>query len=99
MKQDMVLRLQIGTTLLNLPTNKKQELKIYTKMTKLEETLILCCRELNLRMEPAMVVIVCCRTEKQQLAMLRWIKNHYQENPSESEILRVAEEIMEKVKD
>ena len=68
-------------------------------MTRLEELLVDCCKALNLKPEPMLVVMACCRTEKQQLAMLRWIKNHYQENPSEGEISRVAEEIMEEVKD
>ncbi|MBO5427820.1 MAG: hypothetical protein J5996_05280 [Prevotella sp.] len=54
---------------------------------------------MNLKPEPMLVVMACCRTKKQQLTMLDWMKKHYKENPSEDEVLKIAELIREKVKD
>lgn len=67
-------------------------------MTKIAETLVLCCRELKMHKEAMLVVMACCQTEKQQLTMLDWIEKHYKENPTEDEIIEIAEAIMEKVK-
>lgn len=68
-------------------------------MTILEELLVDGCKILNLKPEPMLVVMACCRTKKQQLTMLDWMKKHYKENPSEDEVLKIAELIREKVKD
>lgn len=67
-------------------------------MTKKEELLIDACKLLNVRLEPTMVVMACLRTEEQQATMLDWIRKHYKENPTEDEIIEIAEAIMEKVK-
>ena len=67
-------------------------------MTKIEEILVLCCRELKMSKEAMLIVMSCCQTEKQIRTMLDWIKKHYQENPSEDEILEIAEAIREQVK-
>ncbi len=68
-------------------------------MTKVEELLVDCCKALNLKVEETLIVMACCTTEKQQLTMLDWMKKHYKENPSEDEVLKIAELIREKVKE
>lgn len=67
-------------------------------MTKKEQLLIDGCKILNLRQEAMLIVMSCCRTETQQAMMLDWMKKHHKENPSEEEILQVAEAIREQVK-
>lgn len=57
-----------------------------------------CLHSLNVSKEVAIIVTACCQTEKQMETMLNWLKKHHQENPSEEEILEVAEAIMEQVK-
>lgn len=41
--------------------------------------------------------MACCRSDKQQGVMLDWMKKHYQEKPTEEEVLEIAETIREKV--
>lgn len=66
-------------------------------MTKTEELLIDCCKLMNVSKEVMIVIMACLRTKVQQEVLLLWIKDHYQDNPSEEEILQIAEEISEKV--
>ena len=67
-------------------------------MTKKEELLIDGCKILKMNQGATMVVMAALQTDRQQGMMLDWMKNHYQENPSEDEILQMAEVIREKVK-
>lgn len=66
-------------------------------MTKTEELLIDCCKLMNVSKEVMIIIMACLRTKVQQEVLLLWIKDHYQDNPSEEELLQIAEEISEKV--
>ncbi len=66
-------------------------------MTKKEELLIDGCKILKVSKEVTMIVLACLRTETEQGMMLNWMRKHYQEIPTEEEILKIAEKIKEKV--
>ena len=66
-------------------------------MTKKEKLLIDGCKILNIRLEVTLIVMACCRSDKQQGVMLDWMKKHYQEKPTEEEVLEIAETIREEV--
>lgn len=66
-------------------------------MTRKEELLVDCCKLMKVSLKVTIILMACLRTDKQQGTMLQWMKDHYQENPSEEELLQIAEEISEKV--
>lgn len=73
---------------------KKEKMNI----NRMTEFLVACLHSMKVSKEVCTIVIACCQTEKQIGTMMDWIKKHHQENPSEDEILQIAELIREKVK-
>lgn len=67
------------------------------RVTRKEELLVDGCKLMKVSLEVTIVLMACLRTDKQQGTMLHWMKDHYQDNPSEEELLQIAEEISEKV--
>ena len=64
---------------------------------KMTEYLAACLHSMKVSKEVCMIVIACCQTENQIGTMMDWIKKHHQENPSEAEILQIAEAIKEQI--
>ncbi len=60
--------------------------------------LVACLHSMRISMEVTTIVVACCQTEEQIGTMMDWIKKHHQENPSEDEVLEIAEAIREQVK-
>ena len=69
-------------------------------MSATEEILIGCLAapDLKLREAVALIVLSLLKTERQKEAMVYWIRDHYKENPTEDEIIDVAEAISEQEK-
>ncbi len=66
--------------------------------TKKDDLLIQSFHALGMRKEAAIAAFSMLKTEQQAETMLDWIYKHHKENPSEDEILEIAEAIREQVK-
>lgn len=66
--------------------------------TKKEDLLIQSFHALGMRKEAAIAAFSMFKTDRQADTMLDWIYKHHQENPSEDEVLEIAEAIREQVK-
>jgi len=64
---------------------------------KMTEYLVACLHSMKVSKEVYTIVIVCCQTEKQIGTMMDWLTKHYQDNPSEDQILQIAEAIRERI--
>ena len=62
-----------------------------------EDLLIQSFHALGMRKEAAMVAFTQLKTDRQAEAMFAWIEKHHKKNPSEEEIIQVAERISELV--
>lgn len=67
-------------------------------INKMKEFLVSCLHSMKVSKEVCTIVIACCQTREQVGTMMDWIKKHYQENPSEEQILEMAETIKNQVK-
>lgn len=66
--------------------------------TDKEDLLIQCFHALGMRKEAAMIAFTQLKTDKQAEVMFAWIYKHHKENPSEDEIIQMAERIKDQVK-
>lgn len=68
-------------------------------LSEIEEILIQCLasKELGIRKEACMVVMSLLTTDKQRGIMVDWIEKHFKENPTEEEVIEIAEVIKEKI--
>lgn len=57
-----------------------------------------CFSALGMRKEAAILAFSKLKTDRQADAMFNWVEQHYKENPSEGEILDIAQTIKEQVK-
>ena len=64
----------------------------------MKEFLVACLHSMKVCEAVCAIVLASCQTEEQIATMMDWIKKHHKENPSEDEILQMAEVIREKVK-
>ena len=68
------------------------------EVRKLRQEVIAGLHEMDMRKEPIMIIISLLKTEKQLQKMMDWIATHFEDNPTEDEVIEVAERIKEKVK-
>ncbi len=67
--------------------------------TNNEDLLIQSFHALGMRKEAAIAAFSMINTDKQAEMMFDWIYKHHQENPTEDEILEIAERIREVMQD
>ena len=68
-------------------------------LSEIEETLIQCLANKELRMQEGacLIVMSLLTTDKQRGTMIDWISKHYKENPTEDEVIEIAEAINETI--
>jgi hypothetical protein len=68
------------------------------KLSEIQEILLGGLQLLHLEKDNIIIVMLMLKLESQQMNMLIWLKNNIEKNPTQEQIMDIAQKIMHEVK-